>query len=209
MTDVIYNYPKTSCEIKKYNGCVNSCDGTYPFMLNKKPDFRLINTGVIGPDKLDPTFHTINVKNCPRSACKGVTYLNSDPRLYNSAGNSWLQLDVPPINATMKLDDIAHDKSLNCYGQGYNGYSDINAGQILYYTNRNTRDINFSNDSTVSCAPYVDPMDNSVPFVDVKVGGGCGSDGDYCLSWLRDSQYQRDDITSFNLRGIDRIKRMR
>lgn len=208
MSNIIYDYPKTSC--------IKSCDQTYPFYIQNTPNnLVFLNPDVISDDKFNNTYNKINVKNCPRSACNGVTYLNSDPRLYNAAAGTWLQLDRPPLYSTLKLNDIPHDKSLNCYGKSYNSYADVNTGQILYYTDRNSKDLNFPSTTTASCNMYTSPMSTSKPYLDLTskqdynpiTDDTCDVTGSYCLSWIRDSQFQRDDILAFKMRGLNANRR--
>ena len=196
----VYDYPKTSCDKTfSVNNCVRSCDQTYPFRIQNTPNnMTFVNPSVL-TDKFDTNYTQINVKECPRSSCSRTTYLNSDPRLFNSGGGTWLQLDRPPIYCAPKLDTLNDDKNLDYYGQGYKSYSDINAGQILYYTDRNSSNINFSSKNTAKCTPFSDPMNTSHPYLNITpkqdfnpiTDDNCNVTGDYCLSWLRDSQFQR------------------
>ena len=238
MTDVIEDYPKSSCSCWECNkdvfvnevgpptnmsvrGCNFSeyydCYQHYPFKVQLEPTSKnnivTINPGVVSEDKLDKTFKPINVKSCPSSSCIGTTYLNSDPRLYNQGG-SWLQLDRPPLNASIKLNTLTLDKSLNRYGQSYTSYADINAGQILYYVNKNTEDAFFEplfskkavsvgtmyQDPMGAMKPQYDriPIKQSNPVIDNK--GACGETDEYCLSFMRDTQFQREDMLARQMR---------
>ena len=166
MTDL--KYPKSSCVCSGYDGKENSVlvmEGTptnmsvtncnfsdyfdyYPNRIisskqepvNDKKGNYILNPSVIGNDKYDPYFNSIDAKKCKGSSCPGTTYMNSDPRLYNAAAVTWLQLDKPPLVSTPKLDTLSTDKSLNRYGKGYRSYSDINAGQIVYYIGKDIED---------------------------------------------------------------------
>jgi len=217
MNSTIYNYPKTSCDYPTPANCVKFCDQTYPFRIqNNSNGMTFVNPSVLSNDKFDLNYRKINVKTCPRSSCSGITYLNSDPRLFNSAGETWLQLDRPPVYCTPKLNTLNDDKNLDRYGQGYKSYSDIKAGQILYYTDRNSSNINFSQKKDAICTPFTDPMSTSHPYLNITpkqdynpiTDDNCNVTGDDCLSWLRDSQFQRQDITSLQLHQINSTRRL-
>jgi hypothetical protein len=219
MTDIIFDYPKSSCscwECNKFTpplvhpiNMYNDCYTKNPFKVQPEPVTKyghiILNPGVIGKDKFDKTFEAINVKNCPSSACIGTTYSNSDPRLYNQGG-SRLQLDTPPLNSSVKLSSLTTDKSLNRYGQGYKLYSDINSGQILYYISKDREDTFykplFSREAIAVGTLYKDPMGSIKPHYDrvpveqynpTKL---CGESDKYCLSFMKDTQFHREDILS-------------
>lgn len=189
MTDVIHNYPKSSCACwecgsNKYptplgpptnmstRGCNFSeyydCNPKHVFKMKKIPSKQtgrtVLNPGVVSDNKFDPTFRAINTKGCP-----GTTYLNSDPRLYNQGG-TWLQLDRPPITSYTKLSTLTTDKSLDRYGQGFTSYADVNAGQYMYYISKNREDAFyepiFNSKATSVGTMYKDPMGGMKPQYD-------------------------------------------
>jgi hypothetical protein len=238
MSDVIYNYPKSSCtcyECEQKNtkastglptnlsvtDCtfsdVYDCNNRRNFKMHQEPNTKsgniLLNKSVIGKEKRDQTFNAINVKDCPMSACLGTTYLSSDPRLYNSAGVSWLQLDKPPLNSSVKLNTLNSDKSLNRYGQGYKSYADVNAGQYLYYTVNDLEDTLFkplfSRNATVVGNMYKDPMGSMKPeYTRIPhekqdhaiLTDPCDVTGGYSLSYIKDTQAHREDLLSYQMR---------
>lgn len=186
MTDVIYDYPKSSCTCWECNkntfvaptgpptnmsirgnnfSDYYDCYQKYTFKEQIEPNSKsgdvILNPNVVSEDKFDKTFKAINVTNCPSGSCVGTTYSNSDPRLYSHAGIS-IQLDRPPFNPTTNLNTLTTDKSLNRYGQQYKSYADINAGQYLYYINRAREDSFFeplfSNKAMSVGTMYQDPM---------------------------------------------------
>lgn len=200
--------------------CDMLCDQTYPFNIQGTANgMRILNPSVISSDKLYSNYRKIDAKNCPQSSCSGITYLNSDPRLFNAAGGTWLQLDKPPMYSTSKLSSINDDKKLDNYGQKYKSYSDINSGQIIYYTDRNSPSINFSQKNDVKCVNYTDPMSTTHPYIDISPNPQeCPTisllnntshnvRGDYSLSWIKDSEYHKQDIMSKQLHQINSIKR--
>jgi hypothetical protein len=191
MTELIHNYPKSSCSslepINKLpvqtgpptNMSVRGCnfleyntrsvfkDNKVPFKKNGRT---ILNPGIVTDNKFDSTFHLINSNDCQSSSCNGKTYLNSDPRLYNQGG-SWLQLDKPPFTSSTKLSTLRTDKSLDGYGQNYRSYADINAGQYMYYISKNTEDAFyepiFNTKARSVGTMYVDPMGGMKPQYDL------------------------------------------
>jgi len=240
MTDVIYNYPKSSCACWKCDqdkypkptghptnmsvrGCIFSeyydCNQQRIFKSHQEPSKQsgrvLLNQSVISSDKFDPTFKAINVKDCPNSSCMGTTYLNSDPRLYNAAAATWLQLDRPPTNSTPKLNTLNSNKSLDNYGQCYKSYADVNAGQILYYIDKDRQDAFyeplFSKQATSVGTLYKDPMGAMKPQYDripnkkynPILGDQCDVAGEFCLSYMKDTQFHREDLLALEMRKIN------
>lgn len=126
-----------------------------------------------------------------------------DPRTWSATHNQYLTFDRPPLESTPKLKDI-YNEELRGYGQGYRTYSDITAGQILYYTDPSREDAYykplFSHPVETSTVVYQDPMGamkpeypRQVPFSNPVTDNKCDY-GEYCLSWIRDSQMHREDI---------------
>ena len=263
MANVIYNYPKSSCECyncnnKKYkipegvptNMSVPGCKYSkyydcYPkriFKIQEEPVNRdilftpkklvannkensftgdglfVLNKSLVEEFRDNPEFRAINSESCPSSSCRGVTYLNSDPRLFNAAGGTWLQLDRPPIETDTKLKDLVTDKSLDNYGQNYKSYNDVNAGQILYYIDRNLQDAFyepiFSKKATAVGTMYKDPMGNMRPQYDripnqkydPILGNPCDVSGEYCLSWMKDTQHHREDLLALQMRSSNETR---
>lgn len=237
MTNVIHDYPKSSCTCYKCNedefvipkgvstnmsvpGCHFSpyydCFSKRIFKVQQEPSpaygQTLLNPAVVSNDKFAQNYTAIDVKDCPRSSCNGTTYLNSDPRLYNAAGPTWLQLDRPPLVSTPKLNTLTNNKSLDYYGQNYSSYADVNAGQVLYYISKDREDAFyeplFAEKATAVGTMYQDPMGNMKPQYDRVpdekydpiLQDPCDVTGDYCLSWIRDSQFQREDLLARQMR---------
>ena len=242
MTDLnqISNYPKSSCTCYRCDSCDKDkfefpngtptnmsiracqyspyydCHSTRAFKVQEEPTKKhgvyFLNPAIIENDKFAKNFKSINVKSCPRTACNGTTYLNSDARLYNAAGPSFLQLDRPPYDSSVKLSTLPEDKSLDYYGQNYKSYSDINAGHILYYISRDREDAFyeplFSSDSTTIGVMYKDPMGSMKPQYDripkddynpIR-DNPCDVSGKFNLSWMKDSQFHREDLISKQMR---------
>lgn len=131
--------------------------------------------------------------------------IKNDPRLYSAGHQRWITLDQPPMDSSMKLSDIPYDKNLDKYGQYYNTYSDINAGQITYYVNRALEqpfhNPNYVNTGFVERSIYQDPMGGIQPeysFTNVINDNPITSSerDNYRgnLSWIEDSTNHREDI---------------
>lgn len=234
-TNVIHSYPKSSCacyeceqdvykvrEGEQTNLGVSGCDvsdyydcfRTMPFKEIVEPNtesgIHSINPGVFSSDKRDPTFVEIDGKTAKYSACCGKTYLNSDPRLFNAAAGTWLQLDSTPINSSQKLSSLTHDKKLNCYGQNYRTYSDINAGQIKYHISKDRQGTYyeplFSSKAVTTGYMYKDPMGNMKPMYTreftEKSNQSLYTDNyanEGCLSFMKDSQGHREDLMAHQM----------
>jgi len=89
------------------------------------------------------------------------------------------------------------DKSLDSYGQNYKSYSDINAGQISYYVNKDSENI-FNRQFTKNII-YQDPMGSMKPsYNSVLEKQSCEKDD--CFSFIKDTQFHREDIISLQMR---------
>ena len=141
--------------------------------------------------------------------CKGRQVITNDPRLNSASHGQWITLDQPPIDSSMKLYDIPFDKRLDNYGQNYNSYSDINAGQIVYYIDKSIEDPffkpNFVTSSRIEGTLYKDPMGSISPEyyrTNVKNDNPIGpkrNNYEGGLSWMEDSLNQREDIMSLQM----------
>jgi hypothetical protein len=233
MANLIYNYPKSSCECYECDkdkfqfpegvptnmsvkGCNFSpyynCYDEKAFKLQQEPNNThgkvVLNKGVVGPEKFNKLFYQIDPNKCSGSRCNTVTYVNSDARLLNAAnGSERLQLNRPPLDSSVKLNTLTTDKKLDCYGQNYKSYSDVNAGSVMYYMSNDISSALFSpvfaSKVEVVGSVYKDPMGNMLPQytrypkpVNFIERDPCTSKGQVGLSWLNDSQYQREDIIS-------------
>ena len=136
-------------------------------------------------------------------------YVSCDPRLISPIHNQILKLDRPPVESKMQLSDIPTDKSLNNYGQNYSSYNDINAGNIVYYKNKELENSyhtpNFTNSSHITGYVYKDPMDSLKPIYHrkpVKMSDHLNTKKDKYdggLSWIQDSNEHREDLISHQM----------
>lgn len=202
------NMSVTNCNVSDYFDCYSR----YVFKTKKEPQDQtgktVLNASAISINKYDPNYN-VN-KNSDNSY--DVTYYQEDPRLHNVAGGTKLELDKPPFKCNIKLDNLTTDTSLNNYGQRYKSYSDVNAGQIVYYTDDSIKDAYFdplfSKKATAVGTLYQDPMGAMKPqwdrFPDEKYNPVLGNANDvagtYQSSFLKDTQYFREDLLARQMR---------
>jgi len=133
-----------------------------------------------------------------------------DPRLISASHTGQVQtLDVPPITGDVKLNSLLHNRLLDNYGQGYKDYSDVNAGQYMYYINKSLEDPyfspNFVTSATATGVLYKDPMGalkpryNRKPLIDNDPLGPERNNYEGCLSWMEDSLSHRQDLMSLQM----------
>lgn len=136
---------------------------------------------------------------------------SNDPRLFNAAHQRWLTLDRAPADSSKKLTEIPTDKTLDKYGQYYKSYSDINAGHVTYYVDKELEDPffkpNYANTGDVNGVLYKDPMGAMKPqysFKNLKdddpVNSAIREKYDGELSWIQDSTNHRQDLMSLQQR---------
>jgi hypothetical protein len=199
------NMSVINCKVPDYFDCYSS----HIFKTKQEPDINsgktILNSSAIAINKYDPNY--IIKKNA-----YDVTYYQEDPRLHNVVGGTKLQLDKPPFKCNIKLDNLTTETSLNNYGQRYKSYSDVNAGQIVYYTDDSIKDAFFeplfSKKATAVGTLYQDPMSAMKPqwerFPDEKYNPILGSSDDvagtFQSSFLKDTQYFREDLLARQMR---------
>lgn len=235
MANVVYDYSKSSCDCykcldKSYpseeggrpsNMSVRNCKVPSVFECYDKVPFRadIVPKSEQGYDILNPQVLTnsynpdFKATNCPKAVggCNKTIYSSNDPRLISVPHSGQvLDLDRPPLDRDMKLDKIASDKTLDNYGQNYKGYSDVNAGDIVYYINKEQQDHfflpNFPTPAYATGTLYQDPMGSMKPQYarfPMKSRNPLTTKKDHyegCLSWIEDSLEHREDIMSLQMR---------
>jgi len=166
---------------------------------------------------INPQLYTQQVSNSfreknrkPTSACPtDKVWTSQDARLYSAIRGEYLDLSERPTETKIKLKDLYIDKNLNSYGQKYRTYSDINAGQISYYIDKDLKSPYFppnfpnSKKNPVPYNPqlYKDPMDNFKPeylrlFPERNpiTEPTSNADDSYCLKDLQNTTNFREDI---------------
>ena len=130
------------------------------------------------------------------------TDIQQDPLLFSGAHASYIHLDRTLSNSIPKLDTLYSDPELNGYGKHYNSYLDINAGDIQYYLDsdiRNTVNSNtfyrkqFSDTAAFETKAKKTPMD-TYKLETIRIPDNNKED-EYSLSWMKDSQHFRNDIS--------------
>lgn len=188
MNDIIYDYPKSSCHLKN----------------NSKKEFKksIQPTKRCGYSYLNPQVYRNNV---PADFNKNIdnTYSSLDPRLIDVPRGFTTSLDRPPIDGRVHLDQLYTDNQLEDYGKKYKSYTDVNSGQILYYTDRKFDDVyfhpNFVTPAKVSGVTSFDPMGGlTVNYERFPVNQTKNSN----LSWINDSTNFREDLMSLQTRQI-------
>jgi hypothetical protein len=165
----------------------------------------------------DKSFEKIECKDECLNGNPKIIYASTDPRLISPMHSGQiLTLDRPPVNENIKLADIYTDPNMKYYGEKYTSYSDINAGQINYYIDRSIEDAFyqpiFENNAYVKGELYKDPMDSMKPqynrtpvyndnFLNTKRKNYRGK-----LSWIEDSNEQREDIMALQQRKNNQMK---
>ena len=129
-------------------------------------------------------------------------------------GGQILTLDSKPKNSGLKLNEI-YDSNLTNYGQRYGTYSDIDAGQILYYINKSQQDpfysSVFSNSAQVDGYLYKDPMGAIKPeYIRTPLNHHDRFESrdnyDGTLSWIADSQEYRENLMASQMSKFNEQK---
>lgn len=236
MANIVYDYAKSSCNCynctnKKYDSSTNghptnmsvrNCDFPRYFECYDNKLFRRDEEPRLqkGQTTLNPQVFTQKYASdfqkveCPDNrsiSCPTSQFASMDPRLVSSAHTGQVQtLNLPPITGEVKLANLLHDPILDNYGQGYKGYSDVNAGQYMYYIDKSLEDPyftpNFVTSATATGVLYKDPMGamkpryNRKPLTDDDPMGPERSSYEGCLSWMQDSLSYRQDLMSLQMR---------
>jgi hypothetical protein len=197
------NISVLNCDIPKTLDCIN----TLPFRRGNQPTddrgYMMLNPQAY-TNKLATDF--IGYSNNCVSGCNSTLYKSSDPRLIDPVLAQDLLLDTVPMDSSLRLDQIYTDPRLCNYGKDYRTYSDITAGQILYYVDRSIQDAyfepNFVSTANVDSYIYQDPMSALKPRYD-RYPLSCDNPVqntkdkfEYCLSSMQDSTAFREDIMS-------------
>ena len=132
------------------------CDNEMQFAYTRQPDLKC------GYKYYNKNAVTDKYPRC-EFAEAGSGYNSKDPRLIDVPRSFSMVLDSMPIDSNnLKLTEINTTPYLDKYGQDYKTYSDINAGNILYYNDTSIEDAffgpNFVTSSNVYSYLYKDSM---------------------------------------------------
>jgi hypothetical protein len=173
---------------------------------------KVINPQVYDHRKRSDKFFEVD---CNRDICPSTSYISTDPRLVSPLhSGQMLQLDTPPLDSSVDIESINKNTSLDNYGKKYKSYSDINAGQIQYYSSELTdypyNEPNFVTKSNVISGLFKDPMDNVKPYYDMNpikdYNPLRNTQTNDKLSWLEDSQHHRENILASQMSKINQTK---
>jgi len=236
-----YNYPKSFCN------CVDKCEininNGIPSNLSlvnccSKSNFNNQDYIKFKPDTIQPIrnsgyeyYNTLTYSN-DFEKIGPEQYFSPDPRLYDSNRNIRTILNIPPIDGSVKLSQV-YNINPN-YGNGYNTYTDVNAGQISYYNDKSIENPyfspNFVDKALVESILYKDPMGAIRPqYNRYQIENTCGCKDkcrkdkchknkcknkcrkDKCckdinLSFINDTQSYREDLMSLQMRKINEQK---
>ena len=139
------------------------------------------------------------------------TYVSDvyDSRLVDAGRGGFVQtLDSKPLQVYYDLihDNISQNPELDNYGLGYKGYSTVNAGELQYYIDQELAQPFSSPAFGLPSESYgyewTDPMGSRKPEY-VKTYPRKPT---LCLSWLQDSQSQREDVMSLQQNLYNRTR---
>jgi|TARA_B110000259_G_C14034207_1_gene408371 hypothetical protein len=223
------NYPKSSCNCYGYKQQSNKLDRMgnptnmsvvncrYPSYFENQSTFEFkppsiqptFNEGykIINPQAIEDKYsNDFERKDCNLGPNVETVYVDTDPRLMSAPRAQYIALDRPPAQSKVDINKIATDKSLDNYGQHYSGYSDINAGQIVYYINNERKEPfygpNFSTSALTTSTLDIDPMGQISPsyvrhpLKDPEYLNTTKKNYTGCLSWIQDSMSHREDLMS-------------
>lgn len=200
------NMSVRNCDVNnKYFDCYNTKVFKEQIEPRNLKGFINLNPDAIN-SQYDKTFGKVEYNFGYNDSDKKTGYLTNDPRLISAIrGGQKLVLDTPPINGgQIKLKDIYTDKTLENYGKKYNSYTDIKAGDIVYYIDRSIEDAFipqiYQNNAYDTGILYQDPMTSMKPqYIRQPVYENNHLDTkrdnyNHGLSWLDDSIEQREDL---------------
>jgi len=172
------------------------------------------NYSSINPQVYSDKYSTYFEKTrCPgQGTCCKEQFVTRDPRTWSATHAQRLTFDNAPIESTIKLKNI-YNENLRGYGKDYKTYSDIDGGQILYYTDKQRENAYyyplFDSNTVFGKVLYKDPMGAMKPeyprvvkYKNPILERTCKNE-DGCLSFIRDTQQHRQDILTSNMVKIN------
>ena len=225
------NYPKSSCTCYRREKQVDNRSGLptnmsvancafpkcYDAQVFRQDNEPRLLSGIetLNPQALSqkraPHFYEINGKI---AGCPSKQFGSRDPRLISAGHMGQVQtLDKIPSTSEITFGQLLTDKRLDKYGQNYKTYSDINAGDVTYYVDKEDSDPyftpNFVTTAKTTGVLYQDPMGAMKPqyirepITDDNPIGNKRDNYEGCLSWMQDSLSHRQDLTSLQMRKMN------
>lgn len=203
------------CEVSPYFDCYYKVSLGENLQPNPKLPYKITELNPQAyTDKLSAGFGKVACNGF--DGCPDPTFVSQDPRLFSSTRPDYLKLDRPPMSGDVKLRNIYNKKFTN-YGLGMKPYEMIDDGQIVYYIDSSIQDAFykpvFSEPAIDQGALYQDPMGAMKPEFTRKPIMNTENptvttpiDYPYCLSFIQDSQTQREDIMSYQQRKNNQSK---
>lgn len=151
------------------------------------------------------------------SSCPSPSWMSWDPRLFSATRVGYTPLDRPPPIGEVRLKNTYKDGYTYDRGVGFHGYEELDDGDITYYIDKSIEDAFykpvFSERAQEYSSLYVDPMGsikpeyNRVPLINTENSAVAPPKSyPYCLSFLQDSQTQREDIMALQTRKMNQTK---
>jgi hypothetical protein len=197
----------------KYNN--NWYGARHPFLCTSAgPD----SCGSARVDVINPQLYAENVAEdfikIPDTPCGGPGYTSEDSRLKHAMyGNMPLDIDKRPMDMEVEAvntNDVYSDKWKD-WKTGFSNYRDISKGQITYYVDKEIappfNHPMFENKAAIMGYVTVTPMNKVKPMYkrtplkcrDCLDTNKCRCDYLGGLSWIEDSNEQREDIMASQL----------
>ena len=168
------------------------------------------NLNHIGLD-LDPNYVPVH---CPNSRGCENTWAGTNPLLLDPRRNILTKLDRPNYISSVPVGNVCQDQIytpfFRNYGKNYRNYSDINGGQIQYYTNDSLTeayfDPVFTTPAVVDHQIFIDPMGAVKPEYNRKSlaqydWNQCNKQA--CDSFTHDSLEFRQDLMALQMRKMN------
>jgi hypothetical protein len=204
-----------NCEVPSYFDCYDKLTFKKGQEPSSKQGWWYINPQAVTDKMPSMEFQQVKCNDPSNPNCK-VGYVSSDPRLIDAVFGTTMILDTAPMDSSIKLGDIYDDPRLCNYGQGYRTYSDITAGDIVYYNDESIQgpffEPNFVSTANVESYLYQDPMSALKPHYErtpLKCDNPMTNEStkfNYCLSWMQDSTEHREDIMSKQLAKTNQMR---
>ena len=166
-------------------------------------------------NKIVPDFGMVPCKTA--SSCPTPSWMSWDPLLFSNTRVNYTPLDRPPTYGQVRMKNIYKDGYTYDNALGYQTYDKIGDGDITYYIDESIQDAFyhpvFSEPAEEQSQLFIDPMGgikpeyNRKPIINTEnpttTKQSCYP---YSLSFIQDSQSQREDLMSLQTRKMNQTK---